>query len=134
MMTLDQHFPVSVEVQLLGGDGTHPRSTANVCTPGTTVMYRGERSTNHCMPSASPTFHGDQWVRVEAEVSGCDMVRHYVNGSLVLEYGGVETDAGEPLVGRYIALQAESHEVEYRRIQILGLNDAEGPLRAPSKR
>ena len=36
-MKVDQDFPVSVEVQLLGGNGVDPRTTANLCTPGTHV-------------------------------------------------------------------------------------------------
>lgn len=34
---LDQNFPVSIEVQLLGGLGSGERSTGNLCTPGTHV-------------------------------------------------------------------------------------------------
>ena len=33
-MRVDQQFPVSIEVQLLGGDGSTPRATGNLCTPG----------------------------------------------------------------------------------------------------
>src|SRR5438876_4996797 len=33
-MAKDQDFPVSIEVQFLGGLGKGPRSTANLCTPG----------------------------------------------------------------------------------------------------
>ncbi|MDX1495133.1 MAG: DUF1080 domain-containing protein, partial [Longimicrobiales bacterium] len=40
-MPADQDFPVSVEVQLLGGNGTDPRPTANLCTPGTHVHMDG---------------------------------------------------------------------------------------------
>ena len=35
-MLKDQDFPISLEVQLLGGLGDgKPRTTANLCTPGT---------------------------------------------------------------------------------------------------
>ena len=63
-MTKDQDFPISVEVQLLGGlsDGK-PRSTANLCTPGTDVFYQGKLHTEHCTDSTSRTYDGDQWVR-----------------------------------------------------------------------
>ncbi|HEX2473453.1 MAG TPA: DUF1080 domain-containing protein, partial [Lacipirellulaceae bacterium] len=38
-MGKDQDFPISVEVQLLGGlPNGKPRSTANVCTPGTQIF------------------------------------------------------------------------------------------------
>src|SRR5690606_17368947 len=33
-MLRDQDFPISIEVQLLGGLGEGPRPTANLCTPG----------------------------------------------------------------------------------------------------
>ena len=41
-MLLDQNFPVSAEVQLLGGLGSGNRSTANICTPGTDVDINSE--------------------------------------------------------------------------------------------
>jgi hypothetical protein len=40
-MALDQDFPTSVEVQLLGGDGVHERPNGNVCTPGTNIVIDG---------------------------------------------------------------------------------------------
>ncbi|MGC9354328.1 MAG: 3-keto-disaccharide hydrolase, partial [Mariniphaga sp.] len=40
-MEVDQDFPVSIEVQLLGGNGTDERSTMNLCTPGTNVVMDG---------------------------------------------------------------------------------------------
>ena len=72
-MGKDQDFPISIEAQLLGGrgDGT-PRSTANLCTPGTNVVMNGQLETRHCIDSSSKTFDGDQWVRVEVEVHGGD--------------------------------------------------------------
>src|SRR5574338_1434121 len=62
-MLKDQDFPISIEVQLLGGGGSGVRTTANLCTPGTNVMYNGRLWTQHCTNSSSKTFHGDQWVR-----------------------------------------------------------------------
>ena len=50
-MELDQDFPVSIEVQLLGGDGENPRPTANVCTPGTNIVLNGELHLDHCTNS-----------------------------------------------------------------------------------
>ena len=40
-MRKDQQFPVSIEVQLLGGNGTDERPTGNLCTPGTHVVMDG---------------------------------------------------------------------------------------------
>jgi len=69
-MGKEQDFPISIEVQLLGGVGQGPRPTANLCTPGTQVEREGKLFTFHCLNSASQTYDGDQWVRVEAEVLG----------------------------------------------------------------
>ncbi len=85
-MTKDQEFPVSIEVQFLGGDGKNPRSTGNLCTPGTNVVMDGKLHTPHCTNSSSDTFHGDQWVTAEIEVHGSKLIRHKINGKTVLEY------------------------------------------------
>jgi hypothetical protein len=133
-MSKDQNFPVSIEAQLLGGNGTDERSTGNVCTPGTHIVMDGELVTRHCISSSSPTYHGDQWVTMEAEVHGNSTIRHIVNGEMVLEYEKPQLDksdadarklmfdAGTMLNDGYISLQAESHPVEFRKVEILLLN------------
>ena len=86
-MLRDQDFPISIEVQLLGGFGDgKPRTTLNLCTPGTNVVMSGELHTPHCTNSTSKTYDGDQWVRVEVEVHGDEVVRHTIDGETVLEY------------------------------------------------
>lgn len=47
-MGKDQNFPISIEVQLLGGLGEGPRPTANLCTPGTHVVMEAKLLTRHC--------------------------------------------------------------------------------------
>ncbi|MEO5814723.1 MAG: hypothetical protein ABIT20_05540 [Gemmatimonadaceae bacterium] len=69
-MGLNQDFPISLEVQLLGGLGKGPRPTANLCTPGTNVHFGDSLITRHCTNSTSKTYDGDQWLRVEALVLG----------------------------------------------------------------
>ncbi|MGW8179371.1 MAG: 3-keto-disaccharide hydrolase, partial [bacterium] len=59
-MKKEQDFPISIEAQLLGGDGSAERTTQNLCTPGTNVVMEGELITNHCVNSSSKTYHGDQ--------------------------------------------------------------------------
>src|ERR687891_1471575 len=81
-----QDFPISIEVQLLGGTGSGERTTANLCTPGTNVVMKGELITRHCTSSRSKTYAGDQWVTVEIEVRGNKVIRHLVEGESVLEY------------------------------------------------
>jgi hypothetical protein len=139
-MGKDQDFPISIEVQLLGGLGKGPRPTANLCTPGTNVEMKGELFTRHCVNSTSPTLDGDQWVRVEVHVHGGEWIRHVVNGETVLEYqkpqvgGGnvsghdpaVKRD-GEILTGGSISLQSESHPVEFRKVELLNLSGCRDP-------
>lgn len=135
-MAKDQDFPISVEVQLLGGSGTGggERPTANLCTPGTHVVMNAKLFTPHCVNSRSRTYHGEQWVRVEVLVLGDSLVRHIVNGETVLEYsqpqigGGVVNNFdpaskqdGKPLRAGYIALQSESHPIDFRKVEILNL-------------
>ena len=86
-MLKDQDFPISIEVQLLGGAGDgKPRTTANLCTPGTNIVMDGKLRTAHCTNSKSKTYDGDQWVRVEVLAHGDELIRHMVEGETVLEY------------------------------------------------
>jgi hypothetical protein len=134
-MRQDQSFPVSIEVQLLGGNGTDERSTANLCTPGTNVVMAGELFTPHCVNSASKTYHGDEWVTVELEVHGSGVIKHLIGEDIVLSYEQPQLDpndgdakalidaaGGEKLLtGGYISLQSESHPVEFRKVELLPL-------------
>ena len=130
-MGLDQDFPVSIEVQLLGGlDKNEPRSTANLCTPGTHVTIDDEFVTAHCINSNSDSYYGDQWVALEIEVRHDSLVRHFINGEEVMQYkkpviGGefntLTALEGMPLKKGYISLQSESHPVEFKDIWIMEL-------------
>ena len=133
-MGLDQDFPISIEVQLLGGLGQGKRSTANMCSPGTNIVMDGKLVTTHCIDSKSQTYDGDQWVRVEAMVLGDSIVKHIVNGDTVMTYskpqmgGGMANDLkagvmhdGMPLREGYIALQAETAPIEFRKVEVLVL-------------
>lgn len=133
-MAKDQDFPISIEVQLLGGNGNDERPTANLCTPGTHVVMDGKLFEPHCINSSSKTYHGDQWVRVEVLVLGDSIMKHIVEGDTVLSYekpqigGGVVNDYnpnskpdGALLGEGYIALQAESHPTEFRKVEVLPL-------------
>ena len=74
-MRKDQDFPVSIEVQFLGGNGRDKRPTANVCSPGTHIVMGGKLITQHCNNSTSKTYHGDEWVAVEVDVHGNGKIR-----------------------------------------------------------
>lgn len=139
-MGKNQDFPISIEVQLLGGNGKDKRTTCNLCTPGTNVEMNGKLFTPHCVNSTSDTYHGDQWVYAEVLVLGDSLIRHYANGKEVLSYqkpqiGGGNVDgqetifgkSGQLLTGGTISLQSESHPVEFRHIEILNLEGCMDP-------
>ena len=139
-MGVDQDFPISIEVQLLGGREEGERTTCNLCTPGTNVVMGDTLFTTHCINSSSPTFRGDQWVTAEVLVLGDSLMRHYVNGEAVLEYtkpqiGGGTVSGFDPavkqdgklLTGGSISLQSESHPVEFRKVELLELEGCMDP-------
>lgn len=133
-MAVEQDFPASIEVQLLGGDGQRQRTTANLCTPGTHVVKDGQLFKPHCTNSSSQTYHGDQWVTVEVEVRGNESIKHIIDGQVVLEYSKPQLDPRDPhakeladkagtvmLSGGTISLQSESHPVEFRKVELMVL-------------
>jgi hypothetical protein len=134
-MEKDQEFPASIEVQLLGGSGSGTRTTANLCTPGTNVVMNGRLITQHCTNSKSKTYHGDQWVTAELEVRGSGVIKHIVNGELVMSYEQPQLDDRDAharelikkqngkllLEGGTISLQSESHPVEFRKVELMKL-------------
>ncbi|MBI1197014.1 MAG: DUF1080 domain-containing protein [Phenylobacterium sp.] len=143
-MALDQPYPVSVEAQILGGAPGQTRPTGNVCTPGVTVSIDGVPFKGHCKDSTSPTFQDGEWVKFEVEVHGSRLVRQYVNGQLVMEYGDIHLDPTEykrfanldpddphaaaliargtaPLDRGYVSLQGESNPIEFRNIELMEL-------------
>lgn len=134
-MRKDQDFPISIEGQFLGGDGTNERTTCNLCTPGTNVVMDSTLFTPHCINSTSKTYHGDQWVTAEFLVLGDSVIHHIVEGDTVLTYykpqiGGENVSDNDPaskedgklLKQGYIALQSESHPIDFRKVELLDLS------------
>jgi len=131
-MSKDQDFPASIEVQFLGGSGSGQRATANLCTPGTNVVMNDELVTRHCTNSKSKTYHGDEWVTVEIEVHGDKVIRHLIDGEVVLAYDQPQLDPRDPhakelaakqggdllLKSGTISLQSESHPIDFRKVEI----------------
>lgn len=129
-MTKNQKFPVSIEVQLLGAGESGERSTLNLCTPGTNVEINGELFKKHCTSSTSDSYRGDQWVTVEIEVRGNEVIRHKVGGKTVLEYNKPQYDPRDKeaqqfivdgnlmIDGGTISLQSESHPTQFRKIEL----------------
>lgn len=135
-MVLDQEFPVSLELQILTQleDGK-PRSTANLCTPGTNVFLDGKLHTPHCTSSTSKTIPDGEWATIEAEVLGGETIKHFVNGEQVMEYSRPQLDpadknaqrlldGGSPkeLTKGLISIQAESAPYDFRKIEVMVLS------------
>jgi len=138
-MLKDQNFPISIEAQFLGGNGKDPRSTCNLCTPGTNVVMADTLFTPHCINSKSQTYAGDQWVTANFIVLGDEEVHHLVGVDTVLSYykpqiGGGSVDPVDPAVkidGKllkegYISLQSESHPIDFRRVAVMDLSRMKG--------
>ena len=136
-MSRDQEFPTSIEVQFLGGNGKDERPTSNVCTPGTNIVMDGQLITRHCTNSKSRTYHGDAWVTAEVEVCGSKRITHVLDGQPVIVYTDPQLDERDAhakalaatrktlLLDRgTIALQSESHPVEFRKVELLRLDPA----------
>lgn len=134
-MTMDQDFPTSIEVQLLGGNGKDDRTTSNLCTPGTNVVMGGKLKKQHCISSKSKTYHGEQWVTAEIEVRGNKTIKHIIDGEVVLQYAKPQLDPRDAhakslakdgnlmLSSGTISLQSESHPVEFKTVEIMVLAD-----------
>ena len=142
-MELKQNFPVSIEMQFLSEVDTLDRHTGNLASPGTHVRYADSLYTNHMLYSDGPVYPLNKWVSVEAVVLGDSIIHHIVEGDTVLTYrqpevGGWEMDnetgwvsdktwviqaKGTKLKEGYIALQGESHPVQFKNIELLDLSD-----------
>ena len=135
-MDLNQDFPVSIEAQLLGGNGKDERPNLNVCTPGTNIVMNGQLITEHCTNSTAKTYHGDQWVTAEVEVQGDSIVKHILEGKVVMEYSKPQLDPRDPSFQKLlppdkniilkkgsISLQSESHPIDFRKVELLNLGE-----------
>jgi Domain of Unknown Function (DUF1080) len=135
-MPKEQDWPISIEMQLLGGlsDGK-PRPTGNMCSPGTNIVFKGKIAEQHCINSSSKTYDGEQWVRGELIVLGDSLITHIINGDTVLQYakpqigGGVVNrydpaikQEGKLLSSGFIALQSEGHPVDFRNVKLMDLS------------
>jgi hypothetical protein len=74
-------------------------------------------------------------VTVEVEVHGNGTIKHKIDGETVMEYEKPQLDERDPDGRRlikdgdkmihdgYIALQSESHPIEFRKVEILPLKE-----------
>jgi len=130
-MASNQGFPVSVEAQLLAAFDSAPlRTTANICTPGTHVKISGELITDHCINSETQAARVDEWSLFEVDVKGGQSAELFIDGQPALTLTALQLDPDDfdarPLIGDeltlpsgFIALQSESHPVEFRNILLL---------------
>jgi hypothetical protein len=128
-MGKDQAFPVSAEFQFLGADAGQTRGTGNVCTPGTHITKDGSQIKQHVIEVNGPSIIGEAWVKAELEVNGKEII-HRINGQEVYRFQKLEfdpTDADARKIMRKntlevskgtISLQAESHPIEFRNIEL----------------
>ena len=134
-MLEQQDFPISLEAQFLGGLGEGPRPTGNLCTPGTHVEINGVHTETHCINAEAPTYDGEEWVSIDILVRG-NQIAHIIEGDTVIKYtnptsgGGVVNNFdtkvkqdGKALTAGYIALQSESHPIQFRKVEIKELNE-----------
>lgn len=133
-MTLDQEFPLSVEFQFLGAEGDAERPTGNLCTPGCHVEIDGELYLPHCTSGyEGPSHSTNNWVSAEAIVLGDSVIHHIIELDTVFTYfkpvvggylKGLDTTAFKPgtmLEAGYVAIQAESHGIVFKNIELLDL-------------
>ena len=130
-LTLDQQFPVCLEYNLHGGNGTDERPVGEICANGMLVEINGEKNASYCTPATvKKTFHGDQWVTLEIDVRNGE-IKHFVNGEEILAYENPtfnpEHEIGKTFIVNgdatvkdgYISLQSNSHPIDFRKIELI---------------
>lgn len=128
---LDQQFPICLEYNLHGGNGTDDRPLGAICGIGMHVSVDGKPNKEFCNPAkVSKTFHGDQWVTIEIDVKD-GHVTHYVNGEEIMNYSdpvynpeneyakAFIKDGETEVTSGYISLQSNSHPIDFRKIELL---------------
>jgi hypothetical protein len=143
-MLKEQQWPVSVEFDIVGGRFIGPRPTGDVCQNGTHVLLDGAALKGQCSKVGEQTIRVDEWTTALAEVNGGSNVQQIVNGALVVKYTDLTFDegnvdarrlmaagAGKALTSGYISLQSNGAPIEFRRIEVLPLDEL--PAAAPDR-
>lgn len=150
-LVLHQSFPVSLEMQFLASDSSRQSHTGNLCTPGTEFEQNEKLVDVHCLDSDSKYYDDALWVSAEVIVLGDSIIHHVIEGDTVLTYEHPTVDRkltnrfmnwteddvadsvqwmqkqGTRLSEGYIALQAESHPIQFRKIELLNLKGCMDP-------
>lgn len=133
-MDLKQNWPVSIEAQLLGSSDSVKQKTANICTPGTKVCYKGVLTNEHCINSSSKYYFNNEWVNLDIIVHAGKNIYLVVEGDTVLtvsqpQIGGMllpekyPVPEGTLLEDGYIALQAEGQNIDFRKVELKILDE-----------
>ena len=144
-MLKDQDFPISLEIQLLGGLGQGPRTTANLCTPGSHVVYNGQaphgalhqldvadlrRRPVGARRGAGPRRRARAPHRRRADGARVPRSRRSAAATSSPVDPAVKVD-GTPMTGGYISLQAETAPIDFRKVELLNLEGCTDP-KAPN--
>jgi len=133
-MDIEQNWPVSIEVQLLGSTDSVKQKTANICTPGTTVYYKGSFTNEHCVSSASKYYFDKDWVNLDIIVHKGKSISMVIDRDTVLvvskpQLGGFllpekyPLPTGTFLEDGYVALQAEGTNIYFRKVDLKILDE-----------
>lgn len=121
---LNQPFPICLEYNFHGGNGTDERPLGAMCANGMFVEVNGEKNTTTCVPAiVSKTFHGNQWVTAEIDVKD-GKITHFVNGEEILTYTNPTYDTNNEtsktlMLGGDVSLQSNSHPIDFKKIELL---------------
>ncbi len=121
MMKLKQSFPECIEIQLLGAfeDGK-ARTTGNLLPLKNSIDVNGETTTRD-VPGC-PSLPLGEWVESETVVSN-GVIQQYINGTLTFEASNPRSKTdGASMASGYLALQAESHPTQFRKLELLELD------------
>jgi hypothetical protein len=135
-MRQEQQWPVSVEFDIVGGRFIGSRPTGDVCRNGTHVSIGGVPLEEQCSKVGDVTIRDEEWTTALAEVDGGTRARQIVNGALAVEYTDLTLDDGnadahrlmssgadKALTSGYISLQSNGYPIEFRRIEVLPMDD-----------
>jgi Domain of Unknown Function (DUF1080) len=128
-----------VMVEVTGSDGDQVRPVGGQFdrwAPGADGLSAGDWTEGEPL-----VIRGEQWVTIEVEVRGSESVTHTVNGTVTAHYTNPQYDPndstgnaqrliqGNDLMLRegMIALQAESHPTDFRKVEIMLLDPNAAP-------
>jgi len=128
---LDQAFPMCLEYNFHGGNGTNDRPLGAACGYGIFFEIDNDKNKTTCVPATVPkTFHGDQWVTAELDIKD-GKITHFVNGEEILSYTNPTYDPDHKTAqqfivngttqvqGGYVPFQSNSHPIDFRKIELL---------------